>query len=146
MCVCVLSCRGWGGFEGWWFEGWGARRWGPEPRKGGPEGLGARRVGGPEISRFFFTLPPQNSFFSSLSGGPFVEFWCFRRPGRSNVHVWGSRVVVRSPGGPEGAGPERERKRTGAVQRRGGPAEGGGGERGPLKTPTKNLEDTHQQF
>ena len=31
--------------------------------------------GPPKISLFFFPLPPQNSFFSSLSGGLLVEFW-----------------------------------------------------------------------
>ena len=45
-------------------------------------------------SFFFFPLPPQNSFFSSLSEGLIVEFWwCFRRPGTSNVYVWSSRAV-----------------------------------------------------
>ena len=35
---------------------------------------------GPKISRFFFPVPPQNSFFSSLSGGLLVEFWwCLKR-------------------------------------------------------------------
>ncbi len=59
--------------------------------------VGPRRVGGPKISRFFFTLPPQNSFFSSLSGGPFVEFWwCLKRRG-AQMHVWSSRVVVWNP-------------------------------------------------
>ena len=43
--------------------------------------VGARRVGGPKF-RAFFPLPPQNSFFSSLSGGLLVEFWwCLKRRG-----------------------------------------------------------------
>ena len=53
-----------GGFEGW----------GPNPEKVRARRVGARRVGGPKISRFFFPLPPQNSFFSSLSG---VFSWNF---------------------------------------------------------------------
>ena len=55
-----------------------------------------RRVGGP-ISRLFFLLPSEFSlFFSlSLSGCLLVEFWwCLKRRGRSNVHVWSSLVVV----------------------------------------------------
>ena len=57
--------------------------------------------GPPKISLFFFSLPPQNSFFSSLSGCLLVEFWwCFWRPGPSNVHVWSSWAVVWNPGGP----------------------------------------------
>ena len=48
--------------------------------------MGARRVGAPrvgaKISRFFFPLPPQNSFFSSFSGCLLVEFWwCLKRRG-----------------------------------------------------------------
>ena len=39
---------------------------------GGPK-LWGPKGGGPEISRFFLPLPPQDSFFSSLSGGPLVE-------------------------------------------------------------------------
>ena len=105
----------------------GARRGGGQTqKKWGPEGwgrrVGARRVGArtqkkwgpegwspegwwPKISRFFFTLPPQNLFFSSLSGGLLVEFWWFEAPGRSNVHVWSSRVVVCEPRRPGLVGP-----------------------------------------
>ena len=43
---------------------WGPEGWGPKPRKsGGPKG------GGPKFRVFFSPLPPDNSFFSSLSGG-----------------------------------------------------------------------------
>ena len=69
-----------GGPKGGGPEGWGARRVGG-PKGGGPEGWGARRVGGLKF-RAFFPLPPQNSFFSSLSGGLLVEFWwCLKRRG-----------------------------------------------------------------
>ena len=44
-----------------------------EPRRVEPRG-GAPKGGGPKISRFFFPLPPENSFFSSLSG---VFSWNF---------------------------------------------------------------------
>ena len=44
--------------------------------------------GPPKISLFFFPLPPQNSFFSSLSGCLLVEFWWCFLTGPSNVHVW----------------------------------------------------------
>ena len=64
--------------------GW--RRVGPHgPQEVGFEGrrVGFRRVGQkggrPKISHFF-PLPPPFSFFSSLSGDPFVEFWwCLKR-------------------------------------------------------------------
>ena len=51
--------------------------------KGGAPKGGAPKGGEPKISRFFFPLPPQNSFFSSLSGCLLVEFWwCLKRRGR----------------------------------------------------------------
>ena len=56
-----------GGTQGWGTEGWG-------PEEGGRGRVGPRRVvprreggrGEPKISRFFFPLPPQFSFFFSL--------------------------------------------------------------------------------
>ena len=53
--------------------------------------------------RAFSSLSCHNvrSFCLSLSGCLLVELWCLWRPGPSNVHVWSSRVVVWSPGGPE---------------------------------------------
>ena len=125
------SPEGWSP-EGWSPEGWSPEGWGPEPRKsGGPKGGspkggaqkggaqkggapkgGAPQLWGPEawepkISRFFFSLsPPQNSFFSSLSGGLLVEFLVvFEAPGRSNVRVWSSLVVVCEPRRPGLVGP-----------------------------------------
>ena len=54
------------------------------------------------MSRFFFPVPPQNSFFfSSLLGSFRGILVVFEAPGRSNVHVWSSRAVVceaRRPG------------------------------------------------
>ena len=69
-----LGFEGWG-FEGWGFEGWGPEVWGPNPEKVGARRVGARRVGarrvrGPKF-RAVFPLPPQCSFFSSLSWGVF---------------------------------------------------------------------------
>ena len=84
------------GPEGWGPEGWGPEGWGPNPEKVGARRVGAKsgsrkgggskgggpKGGGPNISRFFFPLPPQNSFFSSLSGGLLVDFWwCLKRRG-----------------------------------------------------------------
>ena len=57
-----------------------------------PEGVGPGRVGGPTFRAFFFTLPPHNSFFSSLSGGPLVEL-CLKRRGAKCARL-GSLVVV----------------------------------------------------
>ena len=80
-------------------EGGGSKGGGPNPEKVGAGRVGAgrvgaRRVGSPKFRVFFFPLPPQNSFFSSLSGGLLVEFWVFEAPGPSNVHISSSRVVV----------------------------------------------------
>ena len=62
----------------------GPRRVGPRrvgPRRVGCRRVGPRKVGGAKISRFFFPLPPQFSFFPSL-GGLLVEFWwCLKRRG-----------------------------------------------------------------
>ena len=81
----------------------GPKLWGPEGW--GPEGWGPERWG-PKISRFFFPLPPQNSFFSSLSFGLFRGILVvFEASGPSNVHVWSSRAVVCEPGRPGLVGP-----------------------------------------
>ena len=49
----------WMGGEGWGPEGWGAAQ---------------------NFALFFFPVPPQNSFFYSLSGSLLVEFWwCLKR-------------------------------------------------------------------
>ena len=41
-------------------------------------GLKGPKGGGPEISRFFFSLPPEISFFLLSLVGLLVEFWwCF---------------------------------------------------------------------
>ena len=72
------------------------------PRRGR---VGPRRVGGPKVSRFFFPLPPQFSFFLPSLGGLFVEFWwCFRRPGPEmctfGVLLAGGRAEGPAEGGP----------------------------------------------
>ena len=57
-----MGCSLWGccGCVGWW----AGRTVGMVgPWKVGPEGVGARREGRPKISRFFFSLPPEISFF-----------------------------------------------------------------------------------
>ena len=72
----------------------GPRRVGPRrvgPRRVGPRKVGPRRVGPqgwapkggePKISRFFFPLPPQFSFFLPSLRGLLVEFWwCLKRRG-----------------------------------------------------------------
>ena len=52
--------------------------------------------------RFFFPVPPQNSFFSSLSGGVFSlnSGWCFWRPEPLNVHVWALGLSCETPAAP----------------------------------------------
>ena len=81
----------------WRPEGW-PEKWGPEggpkggspkgggPKGGGPKGGGPKgggpKGGGAQNFALFFPLLPQNSFFSSLSGGLLVEFWwCLKRRG-----------------------------------------------------------------
>ena len=62
------------GFEG--FEGWGAHN----------------------FALFFSPVPPQNSFFSSLSGGLLVEFWWCLKRRDAQMCVFGVLlVVVRAP-------------------------------------------------
>ena len=59
---------------------------------------GPPSAGPPKISRFFFLLTPPFSFFFSLSGGPFVEFWwCFGQPGPSNVLVFALGLSCETP-------------------------------------------------
>ena len=67
----------------------------------------------PKISLFFPPLPPQNSFFSSLSGGLLVEFWwCSKRRGAQMCtfkSVWPKSVSTPfrapTPSGPTFQGP-----------------------------------------
>ena len=68
---------------------------GRNQKKWGPEGVGARRGEGPEISRFFF-LSPAGKFvlFFPLWGSSRGILVVFEASGRSNVHVWSSRVVL----------------------------------------------------
>ena len=65
-----------GALGGWSFEGWSPEGW---------EGPKFRAVF-PSSATIFFLL--------SLSWGPFVEFWwCLKRRGPSNVHVWRPGLV-----------------------------------------------------
>ena len=86
-------------------EGGGSEGWGSNPDKVGAQRVGPRRVGGPKFRAFFFTLPPQNSFLSSLSGGLLVEFWwCFffKRRGAQMCTfgvLWLSREAPTKPPG-----------------------------------------------
>ena len=70
------------------------------PKGGGPEGWSPERWG-PKISRFFFPVPPQNSFFFALSGGLLVEFWlCLKRRGPEMCTFGVLGLSCASPGGP----------------------------------------------
>ena len=130
---------------------WSPRRVGPrmvgprrveprrvEPRRVEPRRVEPRRVGGPNFA-LFSPVPPQNSFFSSLSGSLCVEFWwCLKRRGPEMCTFGSSRAVVCEPRRP-GLGEGKERAKFWAVRRRvvrwrvvrrrgvhwrGGPAEG----------------------
>ena len=101
------------GGEGWapWTQEVGVRRVGVRRVGPNPEKVGARRVEGPKFRSFFFPLPPQNWFFSSLSWGLLVEFWwCLKRLGAQMcwgvshdsprtpiVHILGSRPSKTPP-------------------------------------------------
>ena len=105
-----LVARRVGDPKGWEPEGVGARtqkKWGPKglgtkgwgPKGGGPKGGdqrgGGSKGGGPKFRAFFSLSPTGNFILSSLSGGSSREILVvFEAPGRSNVHVWCSRVVV----------------------------------------------------
>ena len=100
---CVVCCLSGVLFHfmcGCWFQGlvWTALPLGrPSP---GPPFPGPPFPGPPKISRFFFPLPPQNSFFSSLSGGLLVEFWwCLKRRGPEMCTFGVLGLSCASPGG-----------------------------------------------
>ena len=109
MSVCVCLCGVGVGFtvSVWGFQGFGLVMFGAPgtalPRTALPGTalpgtalpLDALPLDRPKF-RSFFPLPPQNSFFSSLSGGLLVEFWgcfedrdpqmcTFQAPGASNT-------------------------------------------------------------
>ena len=72
---------------------------GGAPKGGAPKG-GGPKGGGPKISRFFSPVPPQNSFFSSLSGGLLVEFWwCLKHRGAQMCTFGVLGLSCASPGG-----------------------------------------------
>ena len=65
------------------------------PRRVGPEGWGAQNFA------LFFPVPPQNSFFSFLSGGLLVEFWwCLKCRGAQMCTFGVLGLSCASPGGP----------------------------------------------
>ena len=65
-------------------------------KKLGPEGWGPERWG--KNFALFFSLSPQNSFFSSLSGGLLVEFWwCLKRRALKCARWEFSGCRVRAP-------------------------------------------------
>ena len=63
-------------------KGGGPEGWRPQPGKSGAPNFGAPKGGGPKISRLFFTLPPQCSFFSPSWGSLSWNFdGVFEAPG-----------------------------------------------------------------
>ena len=124
----MLGCRGWKG--------------------GGQKGWGAQNFA------LFFPLPPQNSIFSSLSGGSSRGFLVvFEAPGHSNVHVWALGLSCETPAEEK---KERNFGRSWGGLGKGGPGKAGLGKGGPggtqhdqtktLKpTPTPHSTNTHQR-
>ena len=82
------------GRKKWWVEGWGPK--------------GAR----PKISRFFPSPATKFVLFFPLWGSSRGILVVFEAPGASNVHVWNSRAVMWSPGGPEAAQANNQRAQT----------------------------------
>ena len=75
-----------------------------------------RRVGGPKFRVFFFPLPPENSFFSSLFGCLLVEFWwCLKRQGAQMCTFGVLRLLCEALAAPKPPG-----FHTRAVLRKGG--------------------------
>ena len=77
-----------------WTQEVGVRRVGA--RRVGLEGWGAQN-----FALFFFPLPPQNSFFSSLSEGLLVEFWwCLKRRGAQICTLGVLGLLCEAPAAP----------------------------------------------
>ena len=92
---------------------WGPKGGGPKggaqkggAQKGGAPKSGAPKGGGPKISRFFFPSPATKFvLFFPLWGSSRGILVVFEAPGRSNVRVWSSLVVVCEPRRPGLVGP-----------------------------------------
>ena len=87
---------------GCWFQGfvWTALPR-DRPSPGPPFPWTALPLDRPKFRSFFFPLPPQNSFFSSLSGGSSRGILVvFEAPGPSNVHVWALWLSCGTPAAP----------------------------------------------
>ena len=80
-------------------EGGGAKpRKGGSPKGGAPQGGAPKGGGGPKFRAFFFPSPtPIFILFFSLWGSSRGILVVFEAPGRSNVRVWSSLVVVWKP-------------------------------------------------
>ena len=98
-----------GGPESGGPKGWGPKGWrplgGPNPEKVGPEGWGARRVEGPKFRAFFALSHRKFHSLFSLWGFSRGILVVFEAPGRSNVRVWSSLVVMCEPRRPGLVGP-----------------------------------------
>ena len=96
VCVCLLVSWFRVGVSRFWF---GHVRDRPSrDRPSDRPSLGRPSPGPPKISLFFFPLPPQNSFFSSLSGCLLVDFWLCdedRDPQMCTFGLSGCRVKPR---------------------------------------------------
>ena len=75
-----------------WTQEVGVRRVGA--RRVGARRVGARRVGGLKFRAFFPSPAAKFVLFFPLWGSARGILVVFEAPGRSNVHVWSSLVVV----------------------------------------------------
>ena len=87
---------GWGGPKG---GGPNPEKSGPKGGGGGPKGGGPKgggpKGGGPKAGAFFsLSRHKVRSFLPSLWGSSRGILVVFEAPGRSNLHVWSSMVVV----------------------------------------------------
>ena len=120
-------------------------RWGAKQRKSGAQKGGPPKGGRPKISRFFSL---SHLHFRSFSLSLCVFSWfcggVWKRRGRQMCTFGVLGLLCEAPAAPKP--PElhttaRDRSGGGCGPGEGAPAEG----RGPVKTPPKNLEDTHQK-
>ena len=75
-------------------KGWGFEGWGPNPEKVGPEGWGPEGWGAQNFALFFPSPAAKFVLFFPLWRSSRGILVVFEAPGRSNVHVWSSLVVM----------------------------------------------------
>ena len=103
-------------FQGWGEFGFGEVVTPAGPERSGPAALGLElwgpEGGRPNISRFFFPLPPPCSLFFSLSGSLLVEFWWRLKRRDPLMRTFGVLALQTPPKFHDKTPREREKERT----------------------------------